>query len=83
MKVLVADPIADDGIELLKKHADVEVKLKMTPEELLEIIGDYEGVVVRSERSQKNSKKYNIAIYFNELRQKDKLKLEQYVQQNL
>ncbi len=48
-KVLVADPIADEGIDILKTEAKVDVKLGLTPEELLATIGDYEALVVRSE----------------------------------
>jgi D-3-phosphoglycerate dehydrogenase len=49
MKVLVADPIAPEGIEILKKSADVDVKTGLKPEELISIIGEYEGLMVRSE----------------------------------
>ena len=42
-----------------------------------------QGVVVRIEESPLNNKEYNIAIYFNRLRQTDKAKLLQYVQQYL
>jgi len=49
MKVLVADPIAPEGIEILKKHAEVDVKTGLKPEELISIIGEYEGLMVRSE----------------------------------
>jgi len=49
MKVLVADPIADEGIDILRRHAQVDVKLGLKPEELIPIIGDYEGLVVRSQ----------------------------------
>jgi len=49
MRVLVADPIAEDGIERLRGRAEVDVKLKMKPEELLEVVEDYEALVVRSE----------------------------------
>src|SRR5512136_1946893 len=49
MKVLVADPIAPEGIEILKKQADVDVKTGLKPEELISIIGQYEGLMVRSE----------------------------------
>ncbi|HWR70377.1 MAG TPA: hydroxyacid dehydrogenase, partial [Dehalococcoidia bacterium] len=49
MKVLVADPIAPEGIEILKKSAEVDVKTGLKPEELLAIIGEYEGLMVRSE----------------------------------
>jgi hypothetical protein len=42
-----------------------------------------QGVVVRARKIPKNSKKYNIAIYFSRLRRSDKAKLLQYVQQYL
>lgn len=47
-RILVADAIADDGIALLRKHFDVDVELGPTPERLLDIIGEYEGLIVRS-----------------------------------
>jgi phosphoglycerate dehydrogenase-like enzyme len=49
MKVLIADPIAEEGIEALRAHAEVDVKLKMGPDELIAAIGDYDAIVVRSE----------------------------------
>jgi D-3-phosphoglycerate dehydrogenase len=49
MKVLVADPIADEGIEFLRKHAEVEVKPGLAQPELVRIIGDYKALVVRSQ----------------------------------
>ena len=48
MKVLIPEKLADPGIELLKKDFEVEVRLGLTPEELLETIGDYDGLIVRS-----------------------------------
>ena len=48
-KILIADPIADDGLEILSSEAAVDVKLKLNPEQLLRIIGDYDALVVRSE----------------------------------
>jgi D-3-phosphoglycerate dehydrogenase len=50
-KVLVTDPIAEQGIEILKKQRDiqVDVKLKIKPEELKSIIGNYDALIVRSE----------------------------------
>ena len=42
-----------------------------------------QGVVVRTEENPQNNKEYNIAIYFNRLRQSDKTKLQEYVQQHL
>jgi len=48
-KVLVTDPIAQDGIDELAKHVQVDVKLGIAPEELIKIIGEYDALVVRSE----------------------------------
>jgi D-3-phosphoglycerate dehydrogenase / 2-oxoglutarate reductase len=48
-RVLVADPIADDGVEDLRRNFDVDVITGQRPEELLARIGDYEALVVRSE----------------------------------
>ena len=41
------------------------------------------GVIVRNELNPQNNKEYQIAIYFNDLRQSDKVKLSKYVQQHL
>ncbi len=49
MKVLIADPIADEGIDILRSHAEVDIKLGLTSEEIISTIGDYEAVVVRSQ----------------------------------
>ncbi|MCL2150410.1 MAG: phosphoglycerate dehydrogenase [Dehalococcoidia bacterium] len=49
MNVLVADPLADEGIEFLKEYANVDVKTKLKPDELKAIIGGYEGLIVRSQ----------------------------------
>jgi len=49
MKVLVADPVAEEGIEALRAHADVDVKTGMSRDELIAVIGDYDALVVRSE----------------------------------
>ena len=50
-KVLVADPIAQRGIDELSTggQLDVTVKLGLKPDELLAIIGEFQGLVVRSE----------------------------------
>jgi len=49
MKVLVAESIADEGIDILRSHAEVDVRLGLKPEEIISIIGDYEALVVRSQ----------------------------------
>src|SRR5258708_27675242 len=48
-RVLVADPISDDGVEELRRHFDVDVHTGQSSQELLDRIGDYEALVVRSE----------------------------------
>lgn len=48
-KVLIADPIAPEGIEILKTVAEVDVKTGLSKDELAAIIGDYDALAVRSE----------------------------------
>ena len=48
-RVLIADPIADEGITLLREGADVDVRTGLSPDELREALPGYEGLVVRSE----------------------------------
>ncbi|GFO96915.1 D-3-phosphoglycerate dehydrogenase [groundwater metagenome] len=49
MKVLVSDPIAEQGIEILKNDADVDIATGLEPSELIKRIGNYEALIVRSE----------------------------------
>jgi len=48
-KVLVPDKVSPDGIILLRKTLDVHERRGLSPEQLLEIIPDYEAMIVRSE----------------------------------
>lgn len=50
LKVLVSDKLAAEGVQILKDAPDVEVDVKtgLAREELAEIIGEYDGVIVRS-----------------------------------
>ena len=49
MKILVSDPIAEEGLEKLRQAGfEVDVKAELMPEELIAIIPDYEGLIVRS-----------------------------------
>lgn len=48
-KVLVADPIAPDGVEILRRGADVDVRTGLRERELLDAISEYHALVVRSE----------------------------------
>lgn len=49
MKVLVSDPIAKEGVEILK-NAGIEVveKIGLSPEELATIIPEFNGIIIRS-----------------------------------
>jgi phosphoglycerate dehydrogenase-like enzyme len=47
-RVLICDPIADVGSEMLQEHADVETKTDLTQAQLLNMIADYDAIVVRS-----------------------------------
>ncbi|MGB2694444.1 MAG: phosphoglycerate dehydrogenase [Dehalococcoidia bacterium] len=48
-KVLITDPIAQEGVDYLARGVDVDVRLRPSPEELLALIPNYEALVVRSE----------------------------------
>lgn len=48
-KVLVTDAIASEGLDLLQSKVDVDVKRGLSEAELVDVIGDYEALVVRSE----------------------------------
>lgn len=48
MKVLVAEKIAQAGIDLLSGEFEVDVRTGLTPDELREVIGDYDALIVRS-----------------------------------
>ncbi len=49
VKILVSDPISDQGIEILKKEFDVDIATGLAPAELIKRIGNYEALIVRSE----------------------------------
>ncbi|MBI1953074.1 MAG: phosphoglycerate dehydrogenase [Candidatus Omnitrophica bacterium] len=50
IRILVTDPLSDEGVQLLKSsdRITVDVKTKLPPAELIGLIGGYEGLVVRS-----------------------------------
>lgn len=48
-KVLIADPIAQEGVDLLNKYVEVDIRPGLSKDELKNIIGEYDGLVVRSE----------------------------------
>jgi D-3-phosphoglycerate dehydrogenase len=48
-RILVADPIAGDGVERLRAAGEVDVATGLDPDALRERIADYDALVVRSE----------------------------------
>jgi D-3-phosphoglycerate dehydrogenase len=49
MRVLISDNLAPVGVEILKEAGlEVDVKTGMSPDELKAVIGDYDGLVIRS-----------------------------------
>ena len=49
VKILISDPIAPEGIDLLRAQAEVDVKRGLKPQELMDVLGGYEALIVRSE----------------------------------
>ncbi|MFQ6065724.1 MAG: phosphoglycerate dehydrogenase [bacterium] len=51
MKVLVSDPLAQEGIDRLKEEANIKVREApgLSPEELIRTIPEYDALIVRSE----------------------------------
>jgi len=48
-RILVADPLAEDGLERLRRAGEVTVVSKLQEAELIECIPDFDALVVRSE----------------------------------
>ncbi len=48
-RILIADPVAPEGIELLRAAGDVDVNTGLAADALIGIIGNYDALVVRSE----------------------------------
>ncbi len=49
MRILIADSIAEEGLQSLRSHAQVDLKIKLEPGQLRAIIGDYDALIVRSQ----------------------------------
>jgi len=49
MKVLITDPIAPAGADILRQHAEVDERPGLDAEELQSIIAGYEALIVRSQ----------------------------------
>ncbi|NLZ53138.1 MAG: phosphoglycerate dehydrogenase [Thermoanaerobacteraceae bacterium] len=48
MRILVSDDLAQEGIDILQQEFEVDVKTKLSEDELMEIIPNYDALVVRS-----------------------------------
>lgn len=48
IKVLISDSISEKGVNLLKEEVEVDIKTNLTHDELMEEIGQYDGIIVRS-----------------------------------
>ena len=48
MRVLITEKLADPGIELLRQEFEVDTLYDLSPEDLLEKIGEYDGLIIRS-----------------------------------
>ena len=48
-RILIADPVAPEGIEMLRAVGEVDVKTGQPADTLIAMIGDYDALVVRSE----------------------------------
>ena len=48
MKILVTDGIAEEAVKYLEEKGHQVDLNEVSPEELLEVVGDYEAVIVRS-----------------------------------
>jgi D-3-phosphoglycerate dehydrogenase len=48
-KILIPEKVSPDGLALLKDQFEVDERKGLSPEELKDIIGDYEALIVRSE----------------------------------
>lgn len=50
-RILVSDPISEKGVDAINAHPDLSADFKtgLSPEELIAIIGEYDGLVVRSQ----------------------------------
>src|SRR3990167_4818109 len=51
IKILISDPLSEEGVKILEKEKEfkVDIKQKLSPEELKKIIGEYNALIVRSE----------------------------------
>ncbi len=49
MRVLVTGSISNEGIDILRSYAQVDIRLGLKSEEIISTIGDYGTLLVRSQ----------------------------------
>ncbi len=49
MKLLVAEPLAEEGVALLRAHHQVDVRTDLSREAFLAVLPEYDGLMVRSQ----------------------------------
>jgi D-3-phosphoglycerate dehydrogenase / 2-oxoglutarate reductase len=49
VRILVVEPLAPEGLDLLRRHHDVDEKLGLSPAEIAAILPGYDALVVRSQ----------------------------------
>lgn len=47
-RIIITDPLAQEGIDLLREHFDVDLRYNLSPQELEQVIGGYSAIIVRS-----------------------------------
>lgn len=47
-RILVSDPLAEEGLEILRRECTVDVKTDLKEDQLVSILGDYDALLVRS-----------------------------------
>src|ERR687885_985321 len=50
-RILVSDPLAEAGVETLRREAAVDVRTGLPPDELRRVLPEYDALIVRSETS--------------------------------
>src|SRR3954453_5142096 len=48
-RILVVEPLADEGLDILRADHEVEVKVGMSRDEFLRVLADYDALLVRSQ----------------------------------
>ncbi len=47
-RILVSDPLAEEGLRLLRQYGQVDVRTGLSPQELARVIPEYDALIVRS-----------------------------------